>query len=516
MRVLVSAAILGILGSPQSQNDRIAQAKKLLAEAGYPEGSGFPKAEVLYNTSEAHEKIAAAIQNMWRKNLGIEVELRNTEWKVYLDTLTKLEYQIARRGWIGDYRDPNTFIDLFASWSGNSNTGWKSAEFDRLVKAAAAEPDAAKRMEHLKGAERILMQELPVVPIYFYVTHNMWKPYVKGVFSNIQDTHPLTEVVAEGRERLRINNGAEPQTLDPNLMRGVPEARIAGCLFEGLTSNHPRTLDPVPGVAEKWEISADGKTYTFRLRDCKWSDGRPVTAHDFVFGWRRILNPSTPTDYAGQLYTVKNAEAYNQKKIDDPSKVGVRAEGDRTLVVELENPCAYFLELCSFFTYYPIRQDVVEKHGDKWTRPGNIVCNGPFRLKEWRPNESILCERNPEYWNAAKVKQKLVEWQPVDSASTAFNMYEEDQCDWLTTVPLEAIEELMKREDYHSDTYLGVYYYSFNVNKPPFNDARVRRALALAIDREVLCLKILQSGEKPAYSITPPAFSNYTPPRFAD
>lgn len=502
--------------APSLSNDRKELAKKLLAEAGYPGGKGFPKAELLYNTSESHKKIAAAIQEMWRKNLGIEIELRNTEWKVYLDRRTKLDFQIARAGWIGDYRDPNTFIDLFSSWSGNNNTGWKNQAYDDLVIAAGKEPIAAERMELLAQAERILMDELPVIPIYFYVTHNMWKPFVKGLYSNLMDSHPLNEVVAEGRDVFRINNGAEPPTLDPNLMRGVPEGRIAASIFEGLMNVHPRTLEPLPGVAEKVDVSPDGKTYTFRLRACTWSDGKDVTAGDFVDSWRRILNPKTASDYAGQLYYVKNGRDFNQGKITDETQIGVKAQNDRTLVVELENPCTFFLELASTPPYFPIRKDLVDKHGDRWTMPENVACNGPFRLKEWKPNEYVMVERNPSYWNATAVKQKLIQWLPVENASSAFNMYEKDQCDWLTGTPLEIIEELQKRSDYYSDTYLGTYYFTFNVTKPPFDDPKVRRALALTIDREILCQKILKGGEKPAYSMTPDAFPNYKPPKFTD
>jgi len=378
--------------------DPIAYAKQLLAEAGYPDGKGLPKLEVLYNTDEGHKKIAAAIQQMWSKNLGIEVELRNSEWKVYLDDLSKLRYQVGRRGWIGDYRDPYTFIELMKSDSGNNNTGWRSANFDRLALESGAEADPAKRYEILRQAEAYLLWELPVLPLYYYVSQAAWTDKVKGVYQNIMDYHPLNEAYVEGSDTIVMNNGTEIQALDPALARGVPEHRVLNAVYEGLTRSDPKTYDPLPGVAERWDISKDGKTYTFHLRDCAWTDGKKVTAQDFVFSWRRILNPSFPSDYAHMLHVVKGAEPYNSKKTSDPLTVAIEAKDDRTLVVELEHPVPYFPELVTHYAFHPLRKDVIEKHGDAWTRTENIVTNGPFKVKEWRPNEHVLLEKNDAYW----------------------------------------------------------------------------------------------------------------------
>ncbi len=515
---LALAALL-LLGCEAGKSDagpaegRVARARKLLAEAGFPEGRGFPKLEILYNTDEGHKKIAAAIQQMWRKNLGIEVELRNTEWKVYLDDMSKLRYQIMRRGWIGDYRDPNTFIELFTSHSGNNNTGWSNAEYDGLVKAAAAEADPKKRLELLRRAEAILMDEVPAMPLYFYVTSDCWTDRVKGLHHNAQNVHPLKEVEVEGKDTLVLNNATEVQTLDPGLARGQPEHRVTLALFEGLSTYDPRTLEARPGVAERWEVSPDGKTYTFRLRDCEWSDGKKVSAHDFAYAWRRVLDPSTPTDYSHLLYFIKGAEAFHLKKSSDPSSIGIRTEDDRTLVVELEHPCPFFPELCAFFTYAPVRKDVIEKHGSNWTRPENMVVNGPFRLEDWKPTDSITLAKNPKYWDAGKVKLARVKYLPIENRSTAWSLYKEGQCDWVTTLPLELIEEIVKRPDYRGGTFMATYYYSFNVNHGPLKDKRVRKALALAVDRETIVSKITKQGQTPAYHITPPIFEGYRSPR---
>ncbi len=498
----------------KAQQARVVRARELLAQAGYPGGKGFPRLEILYNTSEAHKKIAAAVQFMWRKHLGIDVQLRNAEWKVYLDDMSKVRYQIMRRGWIGDYCDPYTFIEMFTSRSGNNNTDWENEEYDRLVKAARAEPDARKRLDLLRQAETILMREVPVMPLYFYVSSNCWKDHVKGVYANILDLHPLNEAYAEGREVLVINNDTEVQSLDPGLARGVPEHRILIALFEGLITYDPRTLEPRPAVAERWEISPDRKTYTFHLRECAWSDGRKVTAHDFEYAWKRVLDPATPTDYAHQLHYLKGAEAYNTRKTSDPATVGVRARDERTLVVELENPCAFFLHLCGFFTYYPVRKDILEKHGEDWTRPQHMVSNGPFLLKERVIRDYTLVEKNPRYWNAAKVRQSQVKFLPIENRSTAWGLYKDGGCDWVTSLPPELVDEIIKRPDYRGDEYLGTYFYSFNVREGPLQDRRIRLALTLAVDREIIVSKIVKQGQKAAYHLTPPAWPEYKSPRF--
>jgi ABC-type oligopeptide transport system substrate-binding subunit len=494
--------------------DPIAAAQRLLAAAGYPNGRGFPTVELLYNTSEAHKKIAAAVQFMWKKNLGINVRLRNTEWKTYLDRLSGLDYQIARRGWIGDYNDPNTFLDMFVERSGNNNTGWVNSVYDRLLQQANAEPDPARRRRLLARCEQILMDELPIVPIYFYVTQEMYRGYVKGWYQNRQAIHPLKQVYRDDGKRLIINNHTEIQTLDPGIARGVPEHRVQIGLYEGLLNYDPKTSRPVPGVAKRWDISDDGTVYTFYLRDAKWSDGKPVTAHDFVYAWKRVLNPATASDYAHQLYYIKGAAAYNSGQQPDASGVAVTARDDHTLVVGLAHPTPFFLDLMPFFTYYPVRQDVIEAFGSKWTLPQHHVGNGPYTLKQWVVNDYILLEKNPLYWDAANVRQQQIKFLPTQSVTTAFNLYEKAECDVLTNVPLAFIDQLRQRDDFHSTTYLGTYFYSFNVTRKPFDDVRVRKALALAVDRNVITDKIIRGGQKPAYHYVPPVFPGFQHTRF--
>jgi len=561
-------------GETQHKNPAVEEARRLLAEAGFAGGKGFPKLKLLYNTNEAHKKIAAAVQQMWQQLLGIEVELVNMEWKVYLEHLTRVDYHIARRGWVADYPDPNTFLDMFQTNSGNNNTKWSNKDYDRMVDEASREKDPKKRLEILGKCERLLMDEMPILPIYWYVTQCMWRPETRGMFDNAMNVHPLKEVQhGDGSKPLVMNVGAEPQTLDPNIQRGVPEHRVNISLFEGLTTYHPQTLDAQPGVAESWTVSEDGKTWTFKLRDCSWTNGRKVTASDFVYGWRRQIDPALASDYAyiiydylanakeyyegasadgslgsfgeladdkrleaakqlpGQVHArhvvaleklaagekngailehlqeaLKKAPARKNVSIDD---VGVKAADERTLIVNLKASTPFFQFLTSFFAYFPIPKEAVEKHGEKWVRPENLVSNGPFVMKDWVVNSHILVEKSGSYWDAAKVKQQQIRFLPIDNVNTAYNMFKAGQCDWIDTVPLEFVDELKKDPNFHSVPYLTTYFYSFNVTQKPLDDKRVRRALALALDRERIVDRILKGGQTAAYSIVPPSLAGY-------
>lgn len=306
-------------------------------------------------------------------------------------------------------------------------------------------------------------------------------------------------------------NGAEPQTLDPAIMTGVIEGRIADALFEGLTVPDPKTLAPLPGVAERWTTSPDGLTYRFFLRKTQWTNGDPVTAHDFVYSWRRALAPATAAEYAYMLYHVENGEEYNKGKIADPAQVGVRALDDSTLEVKLRQPTAFFLGLTSFSTLLPVHRQCVEQHGDAWTRPENIVTNGPFALAEWQIGRHIRVRRNPAYRDAGAVSLRTMDFLAVESVNTAFNLYLSGEADFVANVPPHLRPILQGRPDYHTGTYLGTYYFLFNVRRPPFNDIRVRKAFSMAVDKQEIVKFITKGGEAPATSFVPAGMPGYTP-----
>jgi oligopeptide transport system substrate-binding protein len=236
---------------------------------------------------------------------------------------------------------------------------------------------------------------------------------------------------ATDRAELVFLNGAEPETLDPSLITGQPEMRLAEALFEGLTAvdEHGKVI---PGVAAKWDISPDGRLYTFHFRpNARWSNGDPVTALDFRDSWRRTLAPETGSEYAYQLYYVRNGRPFNEGKLNDFSKVGVTALDDSTLQVTLENPTPFFLDLCATSPLYPVHLPSVQKWGDDWIKPGHLIGNGPYQLDAWRINDRVRLVRNPFYWDAAHVAIGSIDALPISHANTAFNFYAAGQADLI-------------------------------------------------------------------------------------
>jgi oligopeptide transport system substrate-binding protein len=308
---------------------------------------------------------------------------------------------------------------------------------------------------------------------------------------------------------LRISNMVEPESLDPGIVTGVPEHRIISNLFEGLATNDPKDLSPQPGMARSWSLSKDGLVYTFTLRDAAWTDGRKVTAHDFVYAWERVLNPKSGAKYAQQLYYLKNGEEYNKGKVTDFAQVGVKAVDDRTLQVTLRCPTPYFLDLTTFYTLYPVPRWAIEAHGKDWVKPGKIVSNGPFRLASWVPQRELVLEKNPTHWDAASVKLARAVFIPIDDVNTAYKQFQAGDSDWLPTVPPAQLDAAKQRPEYYVSPYLGTYYFRFNVNKPPFTDARVRKALSMAVDREALTKFVTRAGEVPTTTMVPAGMRGY-------
>lgn len=317
------------------------------------------------------------------------------------------------------------------------------------------------------------------------------------------------------RADLVFLNGAEPESLDPAVITGQPEGRLVNALFEGLTRFTERGLAE-PGVAESWAISPDGRTYTFRLREnARWSDGRPVTAGDFVASWRRTLSPETAAAYNYQLFYVKNAKAFAEGKLADFSAVGVRARDPRTLEVELESPTPFFLELCATPPLQPVRVDVIERHGDNWVKPGHLVGNGAYVLEDWRINDRVRLRKNPAYWDAANVALETVDALPTSKANVAFNLYASGEADLLLDkglVPPALLDALRGRPDFHSGPFFATYFLRFNAARGPFRDERVRRAFSLAVDKERIVKKITRAGELPAAALVPPGIVGYVSP----
>ncbi len=318
---------------------------------------------------------------------------------------------------------------------------------------------------------------------------------------------------------LRMATDTEPQALDPHLVTGHTEHRILTSLFEGLTNLNQKTLEVEPGAAESWEVSDDGRVYTFKINPkAKWSDGTPVTAHDFVYGWRRHLSPKLGSEYSYMLWCMKNAQAYNEGKITDFDQVGVKALDDRTLQVTLDYPAPYFLSMQIHYAWFPVLQSNIEKFGaiddrnSKWTHAGNMVSNGPFKLVEWLPNQIIRVRRNEHYWAADNIKLDGVDFYPTDNLLTEERLFQSGKAQLIETLMATKVATYRKEDSevLRIAPFFGTYFYRFNTTRPPLDDPRVRRALAMSIDRQSICDSVLFGTGTPATALTPPGLAGYT------
>lgn len=314
---------------------------------------------------------------------------------------------------------------------------------------------------------------------------------------------------------LRIANSGEPDTLDPHHASGVWENRIIGDMFLGLATE-AADASVIPGAAESWEVSDDGTVYTFKLRDHSWSDGEPVKADDFVFALRRILAPETAAKYASILYPIKNAEALNEGATEGMDQLGVRAIDDKTLEVTLESPTSYFIEQLTHYTAFPVPMHKVEELGDDWIKPGNIVANGPYVVREWTPNTQVVAEKNPEFYDADNVAIDTVVYYPAEERNAATKRFRAGEVDVQYDFASEQIDWLRENlpEETRIHPWLGIYYYAVNTREAPFDDPKLRQALAMVIDRAAITDKVLKTGEIPGYSFVPPGAGDYGEPSF--
>jgi len=298
-----------------------------------------------------------------------------------------------------------------------------------------------------------------------------------------------------------VNLAADPETLDPAMSTGIPEMRVINSLLSGLT-RLDETGAAQPSLAT-WESNDTKEVWTFHLREAQWTNGDPVTAHDFVRSWRRAIDPATAADYAYQLYFVAGAEDIhsNQGKLD---ALGVRAVNDRTLEVTLAGPTPFFPALVSHHIYYPVHASA-EEQPDWHTRPESYVGNGAFTLVEWRNNERIVLDKNPAFWDAGNVRLDRIVFRMIEHQTTELAAYEAGELDMTYNVPRPEIPRLREREDLHFSPYFGNYYVGFNCARHPFDDPLVRKAFTLAVDREAIVNRITIGGEEPALAWVPPS-----------
>lgn len=435
-----------------------------------------------------------------------------------------------------------------------------------------------------------MMLRFEKLRFYFLVLLSI--PFVWGCgkrdseyFGTVKPKHPPDEVW--------INNSNEPEWIDPGKCSDSTGGEVIWNMFTGLVELHPATLEPMPAIAVRYELSNDSRTYTFYLRESQWSDGTPFTAHDFEWSWKRVLDPKTASKYSMIMFPLKNGDAFNQKalhltgaesisdekieahvskvisvtkvkrdgddvfvfvaeptndkdeviltreealrqlqpmqidgksvsiKIADHSVVGVRAESDLTLVVDLEVPVPYFLNLIGFYTFMPVPRHLLERlesqgiNPDLWTRTEHVVCNGAYKMTEWRFRQHMIFEKNEKFWNAddpTLFRAKKIKALMIDSYNTALNMYCTGEIDWLgaqTMVPSEFMDRMQEYKDHDNSPYLGAYFYWFNTKAPPVDDPLVRKALSLAIDREKITKYVTRAGQIPSSTIVPDGLAQY-------
>ncbi|ENQ6391421.1 MULTISPECIES: ABC transporter substrate-binding protein [Klebsiella] len=316
---------------------------------------------------------------------------------------------------------------------------------------------------------------------------------------------PPGTALAEKQELVR-NNGSEPSSLDPHKVESDVENNIISDLFEGLVSVSP-TGEIEPRLAEKWE-NKDNTVWTFHLRPgVTWSDGTAITAQDIVWSWQRLVSPLTASPYAsypGNMHIINGAEIAQGKKA--PETLGVKALDDATFEVTLTQPNAAFLAMLAHPSLVPLDKVLISRYGDKWTKPEHIVTSGPYKLSQWVVNERIVAERNPRYWDNAHTVINKVTYLPISSETADVNRYKAGEIDIVYTVPINQFAQLKKTMGDQLDVspQLATYYYEFNTTRPPFNDPRVRRALNMALDKDIIAEKVLGQGQRPAWLISQP------------
>jgi len=324
---------------------------------------------------------------------------------------------------------------------------------------------------------------------------------------------------------LHIGSGAEPNDIDPNTNRSSVEYTLDSALFEGLVDMADDGNTILPGVAKRWDVSPDGRLYTFHLRpEARWSDGTPLTAGDFLYSFRRIFTPALACEGAVYGYAIAGAADFASGRTSSPDSIGMRVVDAETFEIRLDHRQPYFLTILAGAPFQPVPRAVVERFGGgtrpgtAWTRPGNMVSNGPFMLSAWHPNQDLVVVRNPFYWDSARVRLREIRFYPIDNADTEESAFRAGQLHVTFTLPLGRISAYRARSDprLHVTPQLNTDYLFFNTARRPFDDVRIRRAFSLAIDRELVVPRVLQDSAAPAHSLTRPGTGGYLPPPAVD
>lgn len=436
----------------------VTEAKSLLKEAGFPDGKGFPTLEFVYNTNTQHQQVAEAVQSMWKEQLGITVNLSSMEWNVFLDYRKGPDSQIARQGWLADYADASSFFDLFVSDSGTNDGHYNNPEYDERVKDAKFLTDQAERARLYHEAEEILMNDMGMIPLVFYADDVLIQQGYEGYGVTATGNKYFWEV---NQPETTVCVGSQPATLDPNLNETVDGMIYVTHMFEGLyRPNNDGTFE----LGQAAEVKNDGTKYTVTLRDdIFWSDGEPVTAYDFEFSWRRLVDPATASSYGyiGADFFKNGADVLDGTI--SPEELSVKAIDDKTLEFEIAAEFTYVDELLAFPSLMPLRQDIVEANPEAWsTVPETLITNGRYVMETIANEDKLVMVKNDKYWDPDSTKVETITYKLMSDDNAILAAFKNNELDLIDTFPSDETVSLEATPEFHRFGNLGLYYLQVN------------------------------------------------------
>ena len=445
------------------------EATKLWEKAKEEVGFDTVTLELLSFDSETGKRQAEFMQAELQTALpGLKVEVKSQPFKQKLELEEKGDFHLSHSGWSPDYPDPLTFLETMQTGvKYASNTGYSNPEYDKLIEEAKTAASQEESWAKFAEAEKIMLEDGFLSPLIQSGASYLQKPYVSGRLTpafGVQYIYNWVEL-GEGKKELNITGASDIPTLDPSKASDTVSSEVLMNTMEGLTK-----LDKdgklAPGIAEKWEKSEDGKTWTFNLRkDAKWSNGDPVTAKDFEYSWKRTLDPATASTYGFIMYDIKGAKDYNLGKVDNADNVGIKAVDDYTLQVELVRPVHYFDSLMFFKSFLPQNQKVVEQFRSEYgTAHDKMVYNGPFTLSDWKIEDIYTMSKNPSYWDASSVKIDKVNTKIVKDPNAALNLYETGQID-IVGLNSENVDKYKDSPEFNTRKDAGTFFLMVNGGK---------------------------------------------------
>lgn len=442
---------------PTDYAANIKKAQELLAEAGFPNGEGFPELEYAFNTNTGHQAVAEAVQNMWKENLGITVKLASMEWDVFQPYRKTMDCQIARQGWLGDYTDPSTFFDLFVSTAGTNDGHYTSAEYDKLVNDARIEQDIAKRMDMYHQAEQIIIDDMGMIPIVFYADDVLSQTDFTGY--SVTGTG-FKMFWATNKTDIAVCVGGQPETLDPIMNQSVDGMIYANHLMEGI---YRYKLDGTFELGQAKSIKQDGNKYTVVLRDdIFWSDGKPVKAQDFEFAWKHYMDPATasPYSYLGEVF--KNGLEVETGAVP-PDELAVKAIDDKTLEFEVVAPVPYMVDLLAFPNFMPLREDIVTANPEGWaTSTKTLISNGRYTIKTIANEDKLVMVKNAKYWDAASTLVNQITFKLMSDDNAILAAFKNKELDLVDSFPSDEMAALEATPEFHRFGNIGLYYIQLN------------------------------------------------------